>query len=47
MRAFVGAIYVFVMFNAVWIGGYFAIVKTKVGLTEAERLDVYSKDYGE
>jgi hypothetical protein len=35
------------MFNAVWIGGYFAMVKTKIGLTEAERLDVYDKGYGE
>jgi hypothetical protein len=47
MRALAGAIYVFVMFNAVWIGGYFAMVKTKIGLTEAERLDVYDKGYGE
>jgi hypothetical protein len=47
MRALAGAIYVFVMFSAVWIGGYFAVVKTKIGLTEAERLDVYDKGYGE
>jgi len=47
MRALAGALYVFVMFNAVWIGGYFTMVKTKIGLTEAERLDVYDKGYGE
>jgi hypothetical protein len=46
MRALAGAIYVFVMFNAVWIGGYFAMVKTKIGLTEDGRLDVYNKGYG-
>jgi len=47
MRALVAAIYMFVMFNAVWIGGYFAMTRTKSGLTEAERLDVYDKGYGE
>ena len=46
MRAFAGAAYNFIVFNAVWIGGYFAMKRTRYGLTEAQRLDVYDSGYG-
>jgi hypothetical protein len=45
-RAFAGAAYNFILFNAVWIGGYFAMVKTRENLPESERLDVYDSGYG-
>ncbi|EXJ90279.1 hypothetical protein A1O1_03378 [Capronia coronata CBS 617.96] len=45
-RAFWALVYVFVMFNAVWIGGYFAMRDTKLGLDEAERMDVFDSGYG-
>ncbi|EXJ82918.1 hypothetical protein A1O3_06734 [Capronia epimyces CBS 606.96] len=44
-RALAGAIYVFVLVNAIWIGGYFAMRETVMGLTEAERMDVFSPGY--
>lgn len=45
-RALAGAIYVFVLVNAIWIGGYFAMHETVMGLTEAKRMDVFSPGYG-
>lgn len=45
-RAFWALVFVFVFINANWIGGYFAMIKTRHGLTEAERLDVYDPGYG-
>jgi MFS family permease len=45
-RAFAGAAYNFVVFNAVWIGGYYAMVRTRENLPESERLDVYDSGYG-
>lgn len=45
-RAFWALVYVFFIINANWIGGYFAMVRTREGLTEAERLDVYGPGYG-
>lgn len=45
-RAFWAAVYVFVAFNAVWIGGYFVMRETREGLSEVERLDVFDSGYG-
>ena len=45
-RAFWALVYVFVAFNAVWIGGYFVMKKTKAGLDEAQRVDVSDPGYG-
>ena len=45
-RAFWAGMFVFVMFNAVWIGGYFAMARTVNGLPESERLDVFGPGYG-
>jgi hypothetical protein len=36
---------VFISTNAVWIAGYFYMKKTKYGLTEAERVDVFDSGY--
>lgn len=44
-RAYVGLIFNFLIVNAVWIGGYFAMIETRPGLTEAEKLDVFSSGY--
>jgi hypothetical protein len=44
-RALAGALFNFITFNAVWIGGYFAIVRTCEGLPEEERLDIYDLVY--
>lgn len=44
-RAFFAIVYVFVTINAVWIGGYFMMRKTKEGLSEAERVDVLDPGY--
>lgn len=46
VRAFVGALWIFIIFNAVWIGGYFVMRQTKEGLSESEKLDVYDPGYG-
>ncbi|KAK8221235.1 major facilitator superfamily domain-containing protein [Phyllosticta capitalensis] len=45
-RAFWGLLYVFISFNAVWLGGYWAMKKTTYGLDEKDRMDVFDKDYG-
>jgi hypothetical protein len=45
-RALAGALFNFILFNAVWIGGYFAMIRTREGLLEDERLDVYDPGYG-
>ncbi|KAF7189746.1 UNC93-like protein [Pseudocercospora fuligena] len=45
-RAFWAGVYVFVAFNALWIGGYFIMKKTKYGLDEEQRIDVYDDGYG-
>ncbi|OQV05104.1 hypothetical protein CLAIMM_09897 [Cladophialophora immunda] len=45
-RAYVGLTFNFLLVNAVWLGGYFAMIETKPDLTEAEKLDVYSHGYG-
>jgi len=45
-RAFSEAVFTFVVFNAVWIGGYFAMVKTREGIPKSERLDVFDPGYG-
>lgn len=45
-RAFWAVAYVFVAFNAVWIGGYFVMRETRQGLSEIERLDVFDPGYG-
>lgn len=44
-RAFIAIVYVFVTINAVWIGGYFMMKKTREGLSEAERVDVFDPGY--
>ena len=46
-RAFCGALYIFTLFNAVWIGGYFAMRETKSGLSEAAKIDVFDPGYGQ
>lgn len=46
VRALAGAVFNFVLFNAVWIGGYFAMAQTRQGLSESERLDVFDPGYG-
>ena len=45
-RAFWALVYVFAFINAIWIGGYFAMAKTREGLSEAERMDVFDSGYG-
>ena len=45
-RAFWALVYVFVAFNAVWIGGYWVMKDTRHGLTEEERVDVFDSGYG-
>lgn len=45
-RAFWAVVYVFIGFNAVWLGGYFAMRETREDLSEAERLDVFDPGYG-
>jgi MFS family permease len=45
-RAFWAALMIFTMFNAVWIGGYFAMAQTDMDLPESQRLDVYDDGYG-
>jgi len=44
-RALAGALFNFILFNALWIGGYFAMIRTKEALPEDERLDVYDSGY--
>jgi hypothetical protein len=34
------------VFSAVWIGGYFAMIKTVRGLPESERMDVFDPGFG-
>ena len=46
-RALCGALYIFILFNSVWIGGYFAMRETKSGLSEAEKIDVFDPGYGQ
>jgi hypothetical protein len=45
-RAYVGLGFNFLLVNAVWLGGYFAMIETKPNLPEAEKLDIYSHGYG-
>jgi hypothetical protein len=45
-RAFWALVYVFTIINAIWIGGYFGMKNTRLGLDEAERLDVFGHNYG-
>jgi len=45
-RALAGALFNFILFNAVWIEGYFAMIRTQEGLQEDKRLDVYDSGYG-
>lgn len=45
-RAFWALVYVFIFITAIWIGGYFSMARTKLGLTEAERMDVFDDGYG-
>ncbi|RDW64122.1 hypothetical protein BP5796_10624 [Coleophoma crateriformis] len=45
-RAYAGIAFVFILCNAVWIGGYFAMVETVKGLKEAQKVDVFSPGYG-
>jgi hypothetical protein len=45
-RAYVGLAFNFILVNAVWIGGYFAMIETVAGLPESKRLDVFSSGYG-
>ncbi len=45
-RAYVGLIFNFILVNGVWLGGYFAMVETVPGLTESQKLDVFSPGYG-
>lgn len=40
-RAFWALVYVFLFINAIWIGGYFGMKKTRAGLEEGQRLDVF------
>lgn len=44
-RAFIAVMYVFISINAVWIGGYFMMKRTKYGLSEEERVDVFDSGY--
>ncbi|KAJ4377629.1 hypothetical protein N0V83_000456 [Neocucurbitaria cava] len=44
-RAFVAICYVFVAINVVWGAGYIMMKRTKYGLSEAERVDVYDSGY--
>lgn len=44
-RAFWAVVYVFVAVNAVWTAGYFKMRKTREGLSEEERVDVFDSDY--
>ncbi|OAL39951.1 hypothetical protein AYO20_00864 [Fonsecaea nubica] len=45
-RAFWSLVYVFIIINAIWIGGYFGMKETRLGLDEAQRLDVFDHNYG-
>ncbi|EXJ84578.1 hypothetical protein A1O3_05248 [Capronia epimyces CBS 606.96] len=45
-RAYVGLAFVWLLVNGVNIGGYFAMVETKFGLKESQKLDVYTPGYG-
>lgn len=44
-RALWALVYVFVAFNAVWLGGYWTMKEGRKGLTEEERVDVYDSGY--
>ncbi|KAL5318582.1 hypothetical protein ACEPPN_013644 [Leptodophora sp. 'Broadleaf-Isolate-01'] len=44
-RAYAGIVFIFILCNAVWIGGYFAMVETVTGLPESERYDVFTPGY--
>jgi len=46
-RAFWALVYVFIFINAIWIGGYFAMARTRTDLPAADRLDVYDPGYGQ
>ncbi|KAG4434842.1 hypothetical protein IFR05_009681 [Cadophora sp. M221] len=44
-RAYAGIVFIFILCNAVWIGGYFAMIETVTGLPESERYDVFTPGY--
>ena len=44
-RAFIGLAYIFILYNAVCIGGYWAMKDTKMDLEEAQRLDIYDHNF--